>query len=164
MRAGLTCVSFPASDSPPARYWWAMSEENVEIVRSALDAINAFNRGELSGEAAADLADPQIEFHWHGERTMPDLSQHLRGVPQFIGFWEQYRSAFADLVLEPLEFIEGPDDRVLTPIRQSGRGRESGVPIEIHFFQVWTIRDGNVRKGELFRHRADALEAAGLGE
>jgi hypothetical protein len=32
----------------------------------------------------------------------------------------------------------------------------------IHIFQLWTIRDGRVRKLELFRHRADALEAAGL--
>ena len=41
---------------------------------------------------------------------------------------------------------------------------ESGVPIVIHFFQLWTIRDGKVRRIEYFRHRADALEAAGLSE
>jgi ketosteroid isomerase-like protein len=139
-----------------------MSRENVEVVRKALDALNAFMRDELTGDAAANLVDPQIEFDWHDKRTIPDLPQHLRGVPEFIGFWEQYRSAWDDLVTEPLEFIEAPEDRVLTPIRQSGRGRESGVPIEIHFFQVWTIRDGKVRKVELFRHRGDALEAAGL--
>jgi hypothetical protein len=37
-------------------------------------------------------------------------------------------------------------------------------PIVIHIFYLWTIRDGNVRKMEVFRHRADALEAAGLRE
>ena len=42
--------------------------------------------------------------------------------------------------------------------------RESGVPISIHFFQVCTIRDGKVRRIEYFRHRVDALEAAGLRE
>jgi hypothetical protein len=62
------------------------------------------------------------------------------------------------------ELIEAPDDRVVVSIRQSGRGRESGVPIVIHFFEVLTLRDGNVRKIEYFRHRADALEAAGLRE
>ncbi|MGC1815663.1 MAG: hypothetical protein WA696_16125 [Solirubrobacterales bacterium] len=49
-------------------------------------------------------------------------------------------------------------------IRQSGQGRESGVPIVVHFFEVLTIREGKVRKVEYFRHRADALEAAGLSE
>ena len=141
-----------------------MSEENVEVVRKALDALNAFMRGELTSEAIAELGDPQFEFHWHGERAMPDQPQHLRGVPEMVGFFEQLRGALADLAWEPLEFIEAPGDRVLTLTRQSGRGRESGVPIEVHTFHVWTIRDGQVSKMELFRHRDDALEAAGLRE
>jgi hypothetical protein len=53
-------------------------------------------------------------------------------------------------------------NRVLISIRQTGRGRQSGVPIEYHYFQLFTIRDGKVRKVEFFRHPADALEAAGL--
>jgi ketosteroid isomerase-like protein len=147
-----------------------MSQENVELVRKALDTFNAFARGELeaSGQAteqlSSDFADPEVEQSWHDERTMPDQPQHLRGAPEIIGFWEQLRSAWVDLSLEPLEFIEAPNDRVLTPTRQSGRGRESGIPIVTHLFVVWTIRAGKVRKLELFRHRTDALEAAGLRE
>jgi ketosteroid isomerase-like protein len=141
-----------------------MSQENVEVVRRLGDRFNAFMRGELSSEALAELHDPQIEVHWHDQRTYPDTPQHLRGVPEVIEFTEQYRSAWDELAQKPLEFIEAPDDRVLVFIRQSGRGRESGVPIVIHFFEVFTIRDGKVRKMEFFRHRADALEAAGLSE
>jgi hypothetical protein len=59
---------------------------------------------------------------------------------------------------------EAPGGQVLALVRQSGRGRQSGVPIVIHFFELCTIRDGNVRKIEYFRHRADALHAAGLQE
>ena len=124
-------------------------------------------RGALSSEALAELIEQieQIEWDWPGRREMPDQPQHLRGA-EIIGFWEQFRSAWVDLVTEPLEFIEGPGDRVLAFCRQSGRGRETGVPIEFHFFQVWTIRDGNGSKinVETFRHRADALEAAGVSE
>jgi hypothetical protein len=57
-----------------------------------------------------------------------------------------------------------PDGRVVSLIRQSAHGRQSGVPIVIHFFQLHTIRDGKVSKIEYFRHRADALQAAGLDE
>jgi ketosteroid isomerase-like protein len=141
-----------------------MSEENVEIVRKAFDNANAFMRGELSSDALAELADPHIEYHWHDERTMPDQPQQLRGFPEFVGHGEQYRSAWVEVALEPLEFIEAPGDRVLVCIRQSGRGRESGVPIEIHFFHLYAIRDGRISKIDLFRHRTDALEAAGLQE
>jgi ketosteroid isomerase-like protein len=136
-----------------------MSRENVEIVRAAIDA---FNRGDW--DSFAESFDPQIEAHWHDQRTYPDTPQHLRGVPEVIEFTEQYRSAWDELTQETLELTEAPDDRVLVFTRQSGRGHESGVPIEIHFFQVLTIRDGKVRKIEYFRHRADALEAAGLRE
>jgi ketosteroid isomerase-like protein len=55
-------------------------------------------------------------------------------------------------------------EAVLCFVRQAGRGRQSGVPVEIHFFEVFTIRDEKVRKAEFFRHRADALEAAGVSE
>lgn len=143
-------------------------QENVEIVRNALDAFNAFARGELEGqaveEAAARISDPQIEWHWHNELATFGVPQHLRGVPEIIEGWERFSRPWADLALEALEFIEAPDDRVVTAMRQSGRERESGISMEVHFFDVWTIRDGKVRKLEIFRHRADALEAAGLPE
>jgi hypothetical protein len=42
---------------------WAMSEKNVEFVRKAIEAFNAFMRGEVSREAILDLGDPQFEFH-----------------------------------------------------------------------------------------------------
>jgi hypothetical protein len=67
-------------------------------------------------------------------------------------------------VAEPLEVIDAPGGRFLGLIRQSGRGRQSGVPITIHFYALTTIRNGKWRTIEYFRHRADALEAAGLSE
>jgi ketosteroid isomerase-like protein len=141
-----------------------MSEENVEIVRRSFEANNAFMRGDLSSEAFAQMFDPQIELHWHDQRTYPDTPQHLRGASEVIAFVEKFRDDWIDVVQEPLELIEAPGGRVLGFTRQSGRGRQSGVPIDIHFYEVWTIRDGNVRRLEYFRHRADALEAAGLSE
>jgi hypothetical protein len=67
------------------------------------------------------------------------------------------------LTWEPLEFIEASDDRVLTVMRQSGRGRESGVPTVIELNQLWSDpRWSYCISWSLFRHRAEALEAAGL--
>jgi ketosteroid isomerase-like protein len=139
-----------------------MSQEDVEIVRTALGNMYAFMRGELSREALAEFLDPQVEAHWRDQQTYPDTPQNLRGIPAILDFSEQYRRTWADLAAEPLELIEAPRDRVVASISQSGRGRESGVPIEIHFFEVFTIRAGKVREMEFFRHRTDAMEAAGL--
>jgi ketosteroid isomerase-like protein len=139
-----------------------MSEENVEVVRNASESFRAFMRNELSADAYVKRFDPEIELHWRDRQEYPDFPQHLHGAADFIAFSEQYRDRFVDLVQEALEVIDAPGGRVLVLTRQSGRGRESGVPIVIHFFQLWTIRDGKVWRIEYFRHRADALEAAGL--
>jgi ketosteroid isomerase-like protein len=145
-----------------------MSEENVEVVRRVLDLWNTFFRGDLRGEAFAEasvqVVDPQAEQIWRDERTIPGQPQHLRGLPEILRFWEQMAGAWVELVIEPLEFTEAPDQRVVTLCRNRARGRESGVPIVFHSRQVWTIREGRLRRLEFFRHRADALEAAGLSE
>jgi ketosteroid isomerase-like protein len=141
-----------------------MSQANAEIVRRTLEERYAFLRGELSSEALAESLDPQLEYHWHDQQTYPDAPQHLRGASKLLEFTEEYRRAWVDPAMELGEFIDAPGDRVLASISHSARGRESGVPIAIHFFEVFTIRDGKVRRMEIFRHRADALEAAGLRE
>ena len=121
-------------------------------------------RGELSSEAIAEHLDPQIEGLWHDRQTYPDVPQHLRGLAEVIAFLEQYRERWIDLAHEALELIEVPDGRVVALIRLSAQGRQSGVPIVIHFFALHTIRDGKMRKIEYFRHRADALQAARLAQ
>ncbi len=140
----------------------AVQEENTELIRQSIEATNKFMLGELSSEAYGQAFDPHIEVLWPGARTYPDFPQHLRGVTELIAFSEEYRERWDELVAEPLELREAPDGRVLGLIRQSGRGRQSGVPITIHFFALYTVRGGKLRKVEYFRHRADALEAAGL--
>jgi ketosteroid isomerase-like protein len=138
--------------------------ENAETLRQVAESFDAFMRGELSSDAYAKRFDPQIEMIWRDRQTYPDFPQHLRGLADFIAFAEEYRDGWVDLVQEALELIEVPDGRIVALVRQSGRGRQSGVPIIIHFFELCTIRDGKLRKVEYFRHRADALHAAGLGE
>jgi ketosteroid isomerase-like protein len=142
-----------------------MSQENVEVVRSYLEAVNAFMRRELTSDDFGELLDPEVEVHGVDPRQgLPDVTQHTRGIPEKMRIWEQFRSAWIDSVIELSEVVAAPDDRVLTVLRQSARGRESGIPIAYHVFLVFTLRDRKVCKEEFFRHRAEALEAAGLSE
>ena len=136
-----------------------MPKENVEIVRNAFNAFNAFMRGEGAEKALAALADSEFEYDWPAERELlkPD---HDRGVPEVFAFIKQVQSKWIDFVWEPLEFIDAPGNRVLTTVRQRARDRESGLPDESELFQVFTIRDGRVRKLEFFSRRDQALEAA----
>jgi ketosteroid isomerase-like protein len=53
---------------------------------------------------------------------------------------------------------------VLAVITFRGRGRQSGVEVNMEFFQLWTFDDGKVIRGQGFLDRDEALEAAGLRE
>ena len=136
--------------------------QSADAVRQQADDFNAFMRGALSADTYAARFDPQVDLVWRDRQTYPDFPQRISGVGELMAFIEQYREGWVDMVAELLELIEAPGGRVLTLVRQRGLGRESGVPIVIHFFMLHTIRDGKVRKIEYFRHRADALKAAGL--
>jgi hypothetical protein len=128
-------------------------------------ALGKRSRGDNHNEAMALLEQITPGGKAAGKNLQTLLGTKDRAqYPELIGMWEQVRSALADLTWKPLELIKAPDDRILSSLRQTFRGRESGVPIEVHFFALWTIRDGKVHKAEFFRHRAEALEAAGLWE
>ena len=41
-------------------------------------------------------------------------------------------------------------------------GRASGLEVDMHFAQVWTVRDGKQTRMEMYADPAEALEAVGL--
>jgi ketosteroid isomerase-like protein len=48
--------------------------------------------------------------------------------------------------------------------RQSGTGKDSGVPVELRFGIVHTVKDGRITETAMYMTPEQALEAAGLRE
>jgi hypothetical protein len=71
--------------------------------------------------------------------------------------WEEFDEA----QVEPQELIDTADG-VLAVMTFRGRGRQSGVEVNMEVFQLWTFEDGKVIRGQGFADREGALEAAGL--
>jgi ketosteroid isomerase-like protein len=132
-----------------------MSGENVEIIR---DAYERWNRGDFGW---AEPAAPEFEYVAAG--GAPGFSGDYRGVEGFRRFLEQFWDEFDEPHAEPQEFIEA-EDSVLAVITFRGRGRQSGVEVNMEAFQLWTFHDGKVVHGQGFFDRAEALDAAGLRE
>jgi ketosteroid isomerase-like protein len=132
-----------------------MSEKNVEIIRRAYER---WNRGD-SGWAT--MAAPEFEYEAGG--ALIGLSGGYRGLEGFMRFLEQFWEEFDEAHAEPQEFIEA-EDSVLAVITFRGRGKQSGVEVNMEVFQLWTFRDGKVVRGQGFFDREEALEAAGLRE
>jgi hypothetical protein len=75
----------------------------------------------------------------------------------------EYLKAWANFTMTAEELIEA-ESSVVAAVRQRAIGRESEVPSEILYWEVWTFRGRSVIRIEQFRQRSDALEAVGLPE
>ena len=133
-----------------------MSEENVETVRRLYGLW-------ANGDLSADHFDPEVEYSRIGAGT-PDMEGRWLGLDDLSTAMLDYLRAFSDLRIEPERIIDLGGDRVLVLSRQTASGKQSGVPIEHEFGDVFTLRDGRVVRLESYWNRADALEAAGLRE
>ena len=131
-----------------------MSQENVEIVRAANDASN---RGDYA--AALSALAPDVEWHVPtgvsiGKEVYRGHDEVQKGFALWRDAWETYR-------FEPTEFLDH-GDHVVVSGRNIGRGRGSGVEVNVETFSVLTLRNGKIIRMRNFDDRAAALEAAGL--
>ena len=131
-----------------------MSQENVEIVKASIDAIN---RGDW--DAAFQDAAPGFEQDFSRAlgpwRGVFGLDQVKRIWEEFAASWESFRS-------EPHEFIE-VGDHVVVPGTGHLVGRDR-IEVETRVTFVYTIRNGALERITMYQERQDALEDLGLSE
>jgi ketosteroid isomerase-like protein len=80
------------------------------------------------------------------------------GARAFVSAWLE---AWQDWELE-VEALHDAGDKVVTLVRQYGTSKAAGMPVEMSFAQVFTLRDGRQSRMEMYSDRGEALEAAGL--
>jgi ketosteroid isomerase-like protein len=133
-----------------------MSQENVDLVRRALEA---FRRGDM--EEMLSYMDPEGEFH---SAIVGGAEGNVyRGHEGYRRWYADSFESFEELSNEWSEFRD-LGDRVLAFGHVQARGRESGVELDSPMGWVFTVRRGKLMKAEGFLSRAEALEAAGLSE
>jgi ketosteroid isomerase-like protein len=133
-----------------------MPQENVEVVRRIIDAIN---RADI--DAVVESATEDFVMDLSSSRGL--LSGIHRGGEQAREAVEAFLEPWDSLRWEP-ELIELDADRVLTVNAFQMRGRGSGVDVNASGASIWTIRDGKAAAITLYQSKDEALEAAGLSE
>jgi ketosteroid isomerase-like protein len=127
-----------------------MSQENLEIMRAALEA---FNRRD--GEKLSALMDDDAEI-------VPVRSAVDRTVFRGVDAGSQYCAAvdqtWADLRWEVDELRDGPD-WVLALGHIRGRGRDSGAIIDASAGWVARFQNGMITTFQTYSDRDDALTA-----
>jgi ketosteroid isomerase-like protein len=134
-----------------------MSQENVELVRRAVDLIN---RGDL--DAALEEATDDLEVDW--SNSIGPLKGIYRGRQEVLKLWRSFLDAWDSLQWDPEEIIDVDESRVIVVNHLRMRGHGSGVDVDAVGAQLWTISDGKARGLKLYQSKAEALEAAGLSE
>jgi ketosteroid isomerase-like protein len=134
-----------------------MSEENVEIVRRALEV-------QFGSGAAFDLGLLADDFEWILVPEPFEGRSVWRGREEWGEFVRLWTQDFDDFSFQVVRVIDAGGDRVVALLHQSGIGKESGVPVEWDNGVVFELRDGRVIRATNYLSHAEALEAAGLRE
>ena len=126
---------------------------NLDLVRSIYAD---WERGDFS---SADWADANIEFAY---ADGPEPGRWL-GVEEMARRYADGLRGWRDFRAQPEEYFELDDDRILVFVRNSARGRTSGLELDTrsvaNFFEV---RGGKVVRIVLYWDRGRALADLGL--
>ena len=131
-----------------------MSRENLEIVTRAFEA---FERGDFD----AILRDCDEDIVVRQPDLLGQLTQHGHaGVLEAFELWPNQWDDYGQEILYTREV----GDHVVVHTRQWGRGKASGINLEMPVTHVFTIRNEKATEWQLFLREDEALKAAGLRE
>src|SRR6476660_1775407 len=131
-----------------------MSQENVDMVRRM---VAAFNRRDLSRLEEGSTSDMQWETAMGAIEA--EVFEGFEGAETYIerlgDAWEEFQTIAED--------VRDVGERVLMLGRIVGRGKGSGVAVEMPLGQVFDFRDGKVCCIRSYLDH-EALKAVGLEE
>jgi ketosteroid isomerase-like protein len=129
-----------------------VSEKNAVLVRRCYDF---WRRRDYS--MLPEVFDPDVVLDLSRNVFNPDVYRGHDGLVRYVEVVDETWEGFDARLTELIEV----GDRVVTGTRISGRGRGSGVAVEMQLFNVWTFRDGRVLHivGG-YRERGEALDTA----
>ena len=129
-----------------------MSQPNVELVQRWIDTFAD------DPEGFRETLHPDLEWFPFEENHTPSHGPEggMRIRNEWAGTWDELGAEIEDVVHR--------DEHVVASIHATGRGKASGVEVDVRLYLHFKVRDGRIVY--VFEHldRAEALEAAGLSE
>ena len=132
-----------------------MSEDQVEQVRLAVDAVN---RHDLP--TVEEMASEEFEFYSTFAATEGRAFRGRNGVRDY---FEALDEVFDDMRIEIEEITDAGEDRIVVVVRVIGRGKGSGVNVEQRNGQVWRFADRKIVRIDSYLNPTDAFDAVGVG-
>jgi len=133
-----------------------MSQENLEIMRSALDA---FNSEDI--ERILDFTHRDVEIE-----ISPDVSAEpdtYRGHDGMRRYFHSFRDAMEEIRFQAEQLWDaGPS--IVVALQLTARGRQTAITVQQRSAGVWTFCDGKIIRIRAYASPREALAAVGLGE
>jgi SnoaL-like domain len=144
-----------------------MSQENVEIVRAAMED---FIAGKSEVDADGTLTRMAGEEYWHpdieldvSEAVVAEMRGVFRGKEAVRRWWGEWLAAWETVEVE-YELVDA-GDRVVVLITQRMRGRSTGIEVSRgKYAQVGRYSDGLLVHWRFYGDQVKALQAVGLSE
>jgi ketosteroid isomerase-like protein len=105
------------------------------------------------------LADLPQDFEW----LVPGFpgNEATRGPEGTLDFFRDWIDQWENLRVD-WELEQASLDTVFAVVDMRGRGRVSGVPVELRFAQIWSFREGVPVRMVFYNDPEDARRAAGI--
>jgi ketosteroid isomerase-like protein len=132
--------------------------EVQEVVRRVIDAHN--RGGDELLERYDDFFDPDFEWMPMTVGVVGPERVRYRGREGIRRFYDERAEVFGGGEVQVRSF-EPAGDAVVVQARSTALGRASGIEVAEEVTLVYWVRDGKVMRGQAFRSRQEALEAAG---
>ncbi len=134
-----------------------MSRENVEVVRRGVEL---YLGGDI--DRWLETIDPAIGWDI-SSHPLPDVPNRGRGREAFkTEMLATYMSGWNDYSGEVKE-IAAAGEQVIVIVHETATMRDTGVRLERDLVHLWTVQEGKAVFLQVFRTKADALDAAGRG-
>ena len=134
-----------------------MSREDVERLRRGYEHLIATGDF-LNDNFHADFVWDMSTFSGWPERK---IYEGTDGAREFLATWTE---PWENWELELEELVDAGTDQVLAVLRQHGSSKTTGLEVDMHFAQLWTMRDGKYIRMRMYADPAEARRAAGLSE
>ena len=131
-----------------------MSQENLEVVRRAVAALNA---RDLEGSLACCTLDVEL----HTPEVFAGVYEGPRGIRRFL---TDVEDAAPDFHIDLQDPMAVGDDQVLAFVQVGSTGRASRIHMAMTQTNVYDLVDGKIRRIRIFRDHHQALKAVGLEE
>jgi ketosteroid isomerase-like protein len=129
-----------------------MSQELLEKIQIGHEG---FSRGDLT-EAKRNLSD---DVEWGTTGAWPGLEGVYRGKDALDEWMQILHSEWDRFGVSLDEVIRDDGDVMVLAERLKGRGRESGIEVEMQVFSVYWAEGGKIVRRRSFTTRDQALEA-----